>query len=91
METLRRRSARSGRLALNERARRVEVEPADPHDRQIRPVEQGRFVVACREDDRDRVGDQAPQREAQSIGARAVEPVRVVDQDEQRRKLGMGC
>ena len=68
-------------------ARGRAVEPAEREDRQIAAVEQRRLAGAHGEHDGDGIGEQPPQREAQRVGARVVEPVRVVDEHERRRDL----
>ena len=90
-----RRSPRAGGRRRPARARPavsrlLAAEAADPERRQIGAVEQRRLALANRDQDRDRVGDQPPDGEQQRLGARAVEPVGVVDQHRDRPLLGVG-
>ena len=80
----------SGRFASSSAAAASRAEPFDAQDRQVGAVEQRRLVLAHGEQDGDRVGDQPPDGEQQRLGARAVEPVRVVDEHEQRSWLRRG-
>ena len=78
--TRHRRQQRRGGLA---------VEPRERDRRQIRCVEQRGLALADREQRSDRLRQQAPQREQQRLGARGVEQVRVVDEQQRRRLLGV--
>ena len=80
----------AGREASEERRRLVAGQAAEPQRRQIGAVEQRRVAFAHRDQDRDRIGHQPAEREQQRLGARAVEPVGVVDEHRDRAVLGVG-
>ena len=82
---------RFGREPGGQPGRVLQAQPADPQDRQIGPVEQGRLSFPDGDQDRDRVGHQAAEGEQERRRARAVEPLGVVDQHGHRRLLGVGA
>ena len=75
------------RAPRQQRARGCAVEPAEREDGQIAAVEQRRLARPHGEHHGDGIGEQPPQREPQRVGARVVEPVRVVDEHERGRDL----
>ena len=77
-------------LVPEQLGRRPRVQALEPQGRQVGAVEQRRLALAHGQDDRDRIGDQAAEREQQGIRARPVEPVRVVDQHGDRGFLRIG-
>ncbi len=74
-------------VLIQQRRRRGRIQPAQPQLRQPRRG-QRRVVVPRREDDHDPLGVQPPGREHQRLRRRPVQPVRVVDQAQQRTILG---
>ena len=56
---------------------------------EVGTVEQRWFTLAHRDDDGDRIGDQAPRREQERLGAGRVEQVCVVDGQEKRPIVGV--
>jgi hypothetical protein len=75
--------------AVEHGASRLGVQAADPELRQPERVEAGIVVaVAGREQQRDRLGRQAAGDERQHVGGRVVEPLRVVDDAQQRAAAG---
>src|SRR4051794_33482380 len=66
------------------------VETVEDERRQSGAFEQRRLVRAHPEEHGDGIGDQPAHGEEHRLRARAVEPVRVVDHDEQRLVLGVG-
>ena len=65
------------------------VQPAEPSVGSCAPSSSDGSPSRTASDDGDRVGDQPAHREQQRVGARAVEPVRVVDEHRDRRLLGV--
>ena len=57
-------------------------------DRGKRDAEVGAFAFAHGKQERERLGREPPRSEGERFGRRAVEPVCVVDDDEQRDSLG---
>lgn len=76
-------------VAPHERRARSAVETGDRVARQVGLVEQGRLVAAHGEHDRDGFGDEPTDGEQQGVGGRAVDPVRIVHEDEERDVLGV--
>jgi hypothetical protein len=64
------------------------VEALEVMTGQVGVVEQRRFTLTHAEQHRDRIRDEPSEREQQGGRARTVEPLRVVDEDEQRCLIG---
>ena len=77
-------------LAPQQFGRRARVQAKEPQDRQVRAVEQRRLALTQCQDDRDRIGHEAAEREQQGVRARPVQPVRVVEQHGHRGLLRIG-
>jgi hypothetical protein len=67
----------------------VPAEPRESERRDRRSVDERGPTLAHRQHDRDRLGEQAAEREAERVRARAVQPVRVVDEHGHRLLLGV--
>src|SRR5262249_59991532 len=70
--------------------RRLLVEATEVEPWEVGAVEQRGLARACRDQDADRVGEQAAEGEQQGAGGRGVERLGVVDQEEQRLLLRVG-
>jgi hypothetical protein len=68
----------------DERGSSFAVQPVKMKRPQLRSVDERRLRVAHGDHDRDRIDDQSADREQHRVGARPVEPVRVVDEGRDR-------
>ena len=77
-------------LAPQQLSCRGPVQAFEPQGRQVGAVEQRRLSGAHGEDDSDRIGDKAAEREEQGVCARPVQPVGVVHQYRYRGLICIG-
>ncbi len=76
--------------AAQERPGRVAVQPLQPVDGHVGPVQQRGLALAGREHDPDRVSDQAADGEQQGVPGGPVQPLRVIDHHQERGLVGAG-
>ena len=81
---------RAAGVLLEHRRGRLAVQPLELERGQERVRRRGRLAGAHREQRRDRVGEQPPGGEQDRGERRLVDPVGVVDRDQQRLLLGVG-
>ena len=77
-----------GQRAVEQRSGVGGAQPGEPQLGQPMGIELPRIAVARPDEHRDRIGLQSPRDEHERLGRRAVEPVRVVDDAQQRLRVG---